>query len=125
VIACYEERQLFVRAGEAMEVDDSSFFGTPEVMLRPRQRLGADGLEAYPTPVAGFSTNKKLRDNMSFSAFSPGSALRKPFNDVSATIGAHCCWSHAVCTLLFHVFFVFPRPSERYVATAARHPTRA
>ena len=84
--ACHEERQIFVRAGETMEVDDSSFFGTPEVMLRPRQRLGADGLEAYPTPVAGFSTNKKLRDNMSFSAFSPGSALRKPFNDVSATM---------------------------------------
>ena len=69
-------------------MDDSSFFGTPEVVLRPRQRHGGDQGD-YPTPVAGFSTNKKLRENMSFSAFSPGSVLRKPFYDVSAALPRH------------------------------------
>jgi hypothetical protein len=74
-----------VGLGAHVGMDDSSFFGTPEVVLRPRQRHGGDQGD-YPTPVAGFSTNKKLRDNMSFSAFSPGSVLRKPFYDVSAAL---------------------------------------
>ena len=56
-------------------------FGTPEVAFRTR-RAGGKGMDDYTTP--GLSTGKKLRYNMSLC--SPGSALRKPFCDVSTQL---------------------------------------
>jgi hypothetical protein len=77
-----EESRHICRLEESTDMSSVIFdFGTPEVAFRTR-RAGGKGMDEYTTP--GLSTGKKLRYNMSLC--SPGSALRKPFCDVSTQL---------------------------------------
>ena len=77
-----------------MEIDNCAqvdcFFGTPEVILRPRQRIGGDGMPDLDTPGLSMIKDK------SYATLSPGSARRKPFHDVSHSASGYT--AHALCS---------------------------